>query len=152
MSKLRRQFLIKEIIARKSISQQEELLSELRSEGEDINQATLSRDLRELGASRTQSADGPRYTLPAEAHALHLQTMLSYEISSIKANETMVIVNTLTGRAQGVAEQIDHLKLPEILATLAGDNTIFIAPVSVHKTKALEQKLKKLLIEPNQNS
>lgn len=112
-----------------------------------MNQATLSRDLRELGVSRTQSAEGPRYALPSETHVAHLQTLLSYEITSITANETMVIVKTLAGRAQGVAEQIDHLKLPEILATLAGDNTIFIAPVSVSKTKTLEKKFKKLLIE-----
>lgn len=73
--------------------------------------------------------------------------MISYEITSIVANESMVVVKTLAGRAQGVAEQIDHLKLSNVLATLAGDNTIFIAPVSVADTKALEQQLKALITE-----
>lgn len=73
--------------------------------------------------------------------------MISYEITSIVANETMVVVKTLAGRAQGVAEQIDHLKLTTVLATLAGDNTIFIAPVSIRETKALEEQLKALITE-----
>ena len=147
MSKQRRHYLIKEIISSKNISHQEDLLDELRSEGEDVNQATLSRDLKELSVSRTQSVEGPRYVLPDEAQTDRLQSLLSYEIASISANEQMVVVKTLAGRAHGVAEQIDHLKLSEILATLAGDNTIFIAPISVSKTKTLEKKLKELIIE-----
>ncbi len=73
--------------------------------------------------------------------------LLSYEITSIEANEQMVVVKTLSGRAQGVAEQIDSLKLPALLATLAGDNTIFIAPRSIKQTKTLEKQLKKLILE-----
>src|SRR6516225_4825173 len=124
MSKQRRQFLVKEIISRKSIAHQDELLDELAKRGEEINQATLSRDLRDLGVSKTQSANGPRYVLPDEGHVKRLQALLSYEITSIASNDSLVVVKTLSGRAHGVAEQIDHLKLSSILATLAGDNTI----------------------------
>ncbi len=147
MSKQRRQFLIKEIISRSVIAHQEDLLAELRKLGEDVNQATLSRDLRDLGVNRTHTSDGPRYVLSDEVHSSHLRAMIAYEITSITANENMVVVKTLAGRAQGVAEQIDHLKLTGVLATLAGDNTIFIAPVSVADTKALEQQLKALITE-----
>lgn len=129
------------------IAHQEDLLAELSKSGEEVNQATLSRDLRDLGVSRIHTADGPRYVLSDEVQSSHLRAMISYEITSIVANESMVIVKTLAGRAQGVAEQIDHLKLPAVLATLAGDNTIFIAPVSVAETKALEQQLKQLITE-----
>ncbi|HYM20680.1 MAG TPA: arginine repressor [Candidatus Kapabacteria bacterium] len=148
MSKQRRLFLIKEIISRKSIGHQDELLDELGKRGEDVNQATLSRDLRDLGVSRTQGSEGPRYVLPGEGHIKRLQALLSYEITSITANENLVVVKTLAGRAHGVAEQIDHLRLPSILATLAGDNTIFIAPVSVKQTATIEKQLKKLITEP----
>lgn len=147
MSKQRRQFLIKEIISRKAISHQEDLLSELQSKGEAVNQATLSRDLRDLGVSRIQTPEGPKYSIPDDGHISRLRMLLSYEITSIEANEQMVIVKTLAGRAQGVAEQIDSLKLATILATLAGDNTIFIAPRSVKQTTTLEKQLKKLILE-----
>ena len=148
MSKQRRQYLIKEIISHKAIASQDELLSALHSKGEEVNQATLSRDLRELGASRSQTIDGPRYVLPEDGHIARLRMLLSYEITSIEANEQMVVVKTLAGRAQGVAEQIDSLKLPTILATLAGDNTILIVPASIKQTKKLESQLKKLILEP----
>jgi transcriptional regulator of arginine metabolism len=73
------------------------------------------------------------------------------EIENIEANESVVVVKTLPGRAQGVAEIIDHLRLPSVLGTLAGDNTIFILPRSVKNIKATIQALRDVLAKTKQH-
>jgi transcriptional regulator of arginine metabolism len=128
MSKQQRQFAIREIIARQTIASQEELSDALRQAGFDATQATLSRDLKDMGIARVSTPDGARYIIHAESEEHRLRSFMSYEIISIVANDSMIVVRTLPGRAQGVAELIDHLAIPEIIGTIAGDNTIFIAP------------------------
>lgn len=88
---------------------------------------------------------GSKYVLSAEGEDKRTRTLLSYEVQSIESNESMVVVQTLPGRAQGVAEMIDSLQLTGILATLAGDNTIFVAPRSVQKIKIIEKELREFI-------
>ncbi|MDP4220032.1 MAG: arginine repressor [Bacteroidota bacterium] len=145
MKKQQRQFLLKEIITRKAIPSQEELLEELKQSGESVNQATLSRDLREMGISRVNTAEGPRYEFSTEGEEKRIRTLISYEVQNITANESLIVVRTLPGRAQGVAEMLDRLNIPEVLATLAGDNTIFIAPKSVADIGKIEQALREFI-------
>ena len=147
MRKQQRQFLLKEIITRQTIASQEELADELQERGEEVNQATLSRDLREMGISRIHTPEGPRYAFSTEGEEKRIRTLISYEIQNVTANESMIVITTLPGRAQGVAEMIDSLKLPEVLATLAGDNTIFIAPRSVKYIPKIERKLREFITQ-----
>lgn len=88
---------------------------------------------------------GSKYVLSVEGEDKRTRMLLSYEIQSIESNESMVVVRTLPGRAQGVAEMIDSLQLTGILATLAGDNTIFVAPRSVQKIKPIEKELREFI-------
>jgi transcriptional regulator of arginine metabolism len=147
MNKQSRQFRIKEIIAKHSLSSQEELGEALRKAGVEVTQATLSRDLKEMGVSRINTADGMKYALLADAEDKQLKNLLSYEIEEIMQNETMIVIKTLPGRAQGVAELIDGLKSPNILATLAGDNTIFVAPTSVKKIANVAKLIREFIVE-----
>jgi transcriptional regulator of arginine metabolism len=147
MKKQKRQFLLKEIITRQVISNQEELAEELEKAGESVNQATLSRDLREMGISRVNTPQGPKYGFSAEGEDKRVRTLISYEVQNISANESMIVVRTLPGRAQGVAEMLDSLKIPEVLATLAGDNTIFIAPRSIKFIKKIEGSLREFITQ-----
>lgn len=139
MSKTKRQFAIKQIVTEQEITSQEDLAEALAEAGFDVNQATLSRDLREMGIVRLPTGSGSRYSFVTDTEDARLKALLGYEVRSIEHNESLVIVKTLAGRAQGVAELIDSLKNPEILATLAGDNTIFIAPRS---TKSISKVVK----------
>ncbi len=143
MNKQSRQFRIKEIITKRAIPSQDELGEVLRKAGVDVTQATLSRDLKEMGVSRIHSSEGARYSvLNDAADDVRLKTFLSYEIESIEYNEAMVVIKTLTGRAQGVAELIDGMNSPLVLATLAGDNTIFVAPRSIEKIEKLVKMIR----------
>jgi transcriptional regulator of arginine metabolism len=147
MSKSNRQFTIKQIVTEQEIASQEDLAQALAKAGFDVNQATLSRDLREMGIVRLPTPTGSKYSVVADAEDARLKALLGYEVRSIASNESLVIVKTLAGRAQGVAELIDSMQHPEILATLAGDNTIFIAPRSVKSIAKVVTVLKEFITE-----
>jgi transcriptional regulator of arginine metabolism len=145
MDKQQRQVAIREIISRRVISSQEELAKELARLGLEVNQATLSRDLKELGIARVSTPDGARYIVLADNEPYQLRALLAYEIESITSNETMIVIKTLAGRAHGVAQILDKLQLPDVLGTLAGDNTIFVAPTSTKKLAQLEKQIRAVI-------
>lgn len=147
MNKVNRQIAIKQIITEQAIGSQEELCASLHKSGFEITQATLSRDLKELGIVRVNAPDGLRYVLNPLNEERRLQSFIGYEVEQISANESIAVVKTLPGRAQGVAEIIDSLHNPLILGTLAGDNTIFVTPTSVGKIDDLVKLLRHLTME-----
>jgi transcriptional regulator of arginine metabolism len=142
-----RHMAIKQILAHQVVGTQDDLSRALRKAGYEVTQATLSRDLKELGVGRVNTAGGMRYVLQPEAEEQKLRAFLGYEIEEIDSNESVVVVKTLPGRAQGVAEIIDGLRHPLILGTIAGDNTIFITPTSVKKIHELIKTIRSLLSE-----
>ena len=147
MNKHSRHFTIKEIVNSKAVSNQDELRLELKKRGFDVTQATLSRDLKELGVGRISSGNGARYVLQQEAEVQILRPVVGAEVVSIQSNENMIVVKTLPGCANVVGEFLDVLKSPDIIGTIAGDNTLLVIPKSQQKTKQLEQFLKEKLIE-----
>ena len=148
MTKQARHFAIKEIIDAKPIANQDVLRLELRKRKCDVTQATLSRDLAELGVSRVVSVDGPRYALqagPAEVQVL--RPVVGTQVVSIRANESVIVIKTLPGCANIVGEFLDIQPHPEIIGTVAGDNTLLVIPSSQKKTAHVVQFLKDKLIE-----
>ncbi len=148
MTKQARHFAIKEIINSKPIANQDVLRLELKKRKCAVTQATLSRDLAELGVGRMTSADGPRYVLQtggAEVQAL--KPVVGTQILSITSNENMIVVKTLPGCASIVGEFLDVQPHPEIIGTVAGDNTLLVIPASQKKTSHVVQFLKDKLIE-----
>ncbi len=123
-------------------SSQDDLQRALKKAGFDVNQATLSRDLTEMGIGRVATSEGPRYTFYDEGEDRRVRALLSYEVRGIYFNETMIVVKTLAGRAHGVAEMIDSLESPFILGTIAGDNTIFVEPTAAKYVKRLVSELR----------
>lgn len=147
MNKQNRHFTIKHIITHQAIASQEELCQALRKAGFDVTQATLSRDMKELGIARVNTPDGVRYVLHVESEERRLTSLIGYEIESIDANENIVVIKTLPGRAQGVAEIIDNMHHPAILGTIAGDNTIFVGPSAVGRIDEVLRLLRGLMAE-----
>ncbi len=147
MDKQKRQFTIREILSREHVGSQEDLARALRRAGHAITQGTLSRDLAEMGIARVGTAEGPRYLASDGSEDHRVRALLSYEVTAIHANESMIVIKTLAGRAQGVAELIDSLSAAEILGTLAGDNTIFVAPRSVKDISKLLKRLRAFITE-----
>ncbi len=147
MNKQSRHFAVRQTIANNVVANQDELRLLLESQGYEVTQATLSRDLKELGVSRAHTPQGTRYVLPASGgEERKMATLVSYEVLSIEANEAMVVIRTLPGRAAGVADIIDSQGHAGILGTVAGDNTIFITPRSTRNTAALLRELRKKIM------
>ena len=145
--KAARQEAIRRIIRTHAVSTQEELGQLLAREGIDVTQATLSRDLAQLGAMRVSRPEGGTvYGLEdapppsGEARLLELGEM----ILSVDDNELLVVVRTRPGSAPLVASAIDQARLPESLGTIAGDDTIFVAPARGKSTRSVSKKLKAL--------
>lgn len=150
--KARRQRAILDVLAEESIGSQDELGRALRRRGHPVTQATLSRDLKDLRVGRVPVEGGYRYAVGAAAAtpspaaaAQQLRQVATLEVTGIDANEIGVVVFTLTGRAQGVAVWLDGLKDPDLLGTIAGDDTILVLPRSIKKTARLRANLARVL-------
>ncbi|TFG54038.1 MAG: arginine repressor [Gemmatimonadales bacterium] len=150
--KTRRHRTILQLLAATPIASQDDLAAKLAAGGIRVTQSTLSRDLKELRVTRVSTGvsyrylpsggnGGPHTATPPE----ELRRLAASEVTGIDANEVAVAVHTLSGRAQGVAVYIDSLAIPEILATLAGDDTVIVYPNRIKQTARLRQRLASLL-------
>ncbi len=141
-NKQQRQLLIREIVTANKLESQEQLNKMLRRQHVDVTQATLSRDLREMRIARLPEDNGFRYVLPEVAEGRKLRRVVQEEIVQILANEAVILIKTLPGRAAGVGIFIDHLKNPDILGTVAGNDTLVVVPATVRKTKEVAEALR----------
>ena len=125
---------LKMIISSQELGNQEEVLIALSVEGFNLTQATLSRDMKQLKVAKAASMDGKYvYVLPNEtmyrrvAKPSTAREMLSTPgFISISFSGNMAVVKTRPGYASSIAYNIDNDEIPEILGTIAGDDTIFI--------------------------
>ena len=146
----RRRAAVARILRTRRIGTQEELLSALRDAGHEATQATLSRDLARLGARRVSlPGGGTVYELdapgavdgPAAAREETALATVRDMISGVAANASLVVVRTRPGGAPAVARAIDLAALPGVLGTIAGDDTVFVAPVGATRPRALAERL-----------
>ena len=124
------------------ITTQNELVRKLRLQGYDVNQSKISRFLHTFPVMKVKNEAGQTiYSLPKEPVPPSTKSPLNQLILKITANETLIFVKTSPGSASLIARLLDyHQKDSAILATIAGDDTIFIAPKSVkHIQKALAE-------------
>jgi transcriptional regulator of arginine metabolism len=135
---------IREILARGVVPNQAELRRHLRSRGIKAAQATLSRDLAALGVHRAAGPEGARYVIEGDAGGLPIEPVRRLA-ESVETNGLMVVVRTKASAASTVARALDDAHLPDVLGTLAGDDTIFVVPGSARGATALVKHLRRLL-------
>ena len=139
---------IRRLIRGGKVATQEDLRGLLADQGFDVTQGTLSRDLARLGARRAPAAEGGTvYELPSEGAASPpgLLEALDPLVRGVRDNGTLVVVHTTPGAAQAVALALDQARLPEVLGTIAGDDTVFVAPVQAASASRLTRVLQGLL-------
>ena len=133
-AKTERQRLIESVIARRHVGTQLELLKALAAAGCSVTQATLSRDLRELGVEKVRDGLGrPRYVTAAAVRPVEpreaLATILSQHRRRVVAAQNVVVVQAELGTAGAIARALDRARHPLVVGTLAGDDTcLVIAP------------------------
>lgn len=141
----KRHSLIKALINSQEIHNQTQFVKVLKQNGVKVTQATLSRDLNELGVVRVPAINGAVYKIADPGTQNAIKSHIADEVISIDNNEQLIVLRTYTGRAQGVAVFLDKQNLPDILGTIAGDDTILIIPRSIKKLKIVIEQLKTLL-------
>ena len=147
--KTKRQDEIIRLISESDIETQEELASELRAVGFKVTQATISRDIRELHLIKVASSkgDGFKYAKP-EKHEIavseRLGRILTDSMVSVDFSGNIIVVKTISGSANVAAEALDNLGWPEILGTIAGDNTIFIVVKDEADTAEISERIRNL--------
>src|SRR6187431_1690714 len=129
--KARRQSALLDVVEHEAVRSQEQLRQRLSSRGFDVTQATLSRDIKELGLLK-RSSDGAYQpasaeTRPSTASAIDaLARALSGFLLDIEPVQQLIVLKTGAGQAQLLALAIDKSRLPEVAGTIAGDDTILI--------------------------
>jgi transcriptional regulator of arginine metabolism len=147
MSKLTRQSHILELVQAEQLANQEELRKRLVKRGFDVTQATLSRDIHELGLVKT--SDG--YTVPSgdqqpEPMLPSAMRLVREFVLEVREAQNMLVIKTATGSAQPVAAAIDAEQWPEMVGTVAGDDTILV--ISQHRKNAhkIATRIKGMLV------
>jgi len=136
-----RRAAILRILRTTQVRNQEELVQALRGEGFDATQSSVSRDLRELGVAKA----GDRYLPPGvedAAAANPFAAVASFVVTVRTAGPSLTVVKTTTGTAQSVAVAIDEARWPEIVGTISGDDTIFIATDEARDQRKLRERLR----------
>ena len=128
--KANRQALIREIVENQVVQTQEELAEMLRARGMVVTQATVSRDIKEMHLLKVLSEGGvSRYATMDKGEqgvSDRLIRMLADSVLDVSSANNLIVVRTLPGSAHVAGEALDSLKWPEVLGTIAGDNTILV--------------------------
>jgi transcriptional regulator of arginine metabolism len=149
--KSERQQTIVRLIGEHAIASQEDLKQRMAENGWSVTQATLSRDLRDLGIVRAPTGDGARYVRPemlGDEAKVSLESLLPQWFSRIDAVSELIVLHTLPSGAQPIAEAIDYEDWPEILGTLAGENTVLIICRSLEARSTVVERIKLLAESP----
>src|SRR6478752_1108414 len=150
LEKEERQRLIASIVTRRRVGTQHELLDALARAGCRVTQATVSRDIRELGLDKTHDVLGrPRYVAPQATRSTDPRDALAGVLSQfgrrVAAAQNIVVVQSELGSAPAVARALDRLEHPKIVGTLAGDDTCLVITAGPADAVALARELDDLV-------
>jgi len=133
---------LRRLLTQEKLSTQDELREELSSLDFEVTQSTISRDLRRIGAVKATDVSGRTvYRMPSDIEAPSPSaTRLAGMITDIRDNGALIVIRTTPGSASLVARHIDQSRFTKVLGTIAGDDTIFVAPANVkHISQTIEQ-------------
>ena len=133
-----RQDAIRDIVRNKDVRTQRVLVDELRAMGFDCTQATVSRDIADMGLRKLPEGI---YVL---AEDLHLQRMVSELVTGVLRTDNLVMIKAQPGTASGIAAAVDAAELPDVLGSLAGNHTILVIAQTAEDGERLEALINKL--------
>ena len=147
--KRNRQEAILRVISQYEVETQQELAQRLKEEGFEVTQATVSRDIRDMKLSKMPTGEGHQKYVRFHNDEKHLSgkyvNVLKEGFVSIDMAQNILVVKTVSGMAMAVAAAIDAMKYPEIVGTIAGDDTIMMALRTVDETKSLMNQILQLV-------
>ncbi|MEX2784981.1 arginine repressor [Streptococcus sp. H49] len=141
MNKTERQAKIRQLIQTGHISTQEAIKTALQAEGIRVTQATLSRDLREIGLLKRRDADGKLYYTLSSSSASRFTPVIRSYILKVARAEFILVLHTNLGEADVLANLIDSAQLSDLLGTVAGADTLLLICRDSAVAAAFEQDL-----------
>lgn len=140
---------ILELIEKYEIETQGELAEMLRRSGYKVTQATVSRDIRELGLVKAAVGGKQKYEAakPSNEEQNRFIRVLRDSVQSVDQAQNLLVIKTGSGMAMAAAAALDHLQLPEVVGSIAGDDTIMAAVRTVEDTALLMEKIRHMLGE-----
>lgn len=147
MNKAYRQEQIRNVIRQKAVRTQEELSQALRAVGVAVTQVTLSRDVREMGlvkGPRGYQETAAMVEAAADEHGAFGRAMIDY-VRDVLVAQNLVIIRTVRGMAAPVADAIDQEHWPEVVGTIAGEDTVFAAAADPRKAREVRERILKLI-------
>ena len=150
MQKKERHAAIVDLVRSRTVASQEELRALLKAQGWEVTQSTLSRDLRELRLARLPTAEGARYAFPdalSEDHRAALEDLLPQFFASCDGVAELLVLKTIPGGAQPIAEAIDAEGFSDVVGTIGGENTILVICRSATARERLERRVQRLARE-----
>jgi transcriptional regulator of arginine metabolism len=146
--KPRRQSVILDVIQREPVRSQEQLRRSIRAEGFRVTQATLSRDIRELGLVKGGATGAYQTPLQASPNGAVAGSMLERALGEYLARidrvQQLLVLRTGVGQAQLLGVALDRARLPEVIGTIAGDDTILVVAPDVRRARVLVKRLERL--------
>jgi len=140
------------LLRRRRLRTQEDLVGALREKGFDITQSSLSRDLTAIGARKIDGSYRIMSETEAAADAGHMYPTLAELQPFVRAlrpaGPNLIVVATRPGLAQTVALALDSMSMPEVVGTVAGDDTVFVATPSRRAQRSLERRFGQLMMVP----
>ena len=133
-----RQDAIRDIVRNKDVRTQRVLVDELRAMGFDCTQATVSRDIADMGLRKLPEGI---YVLAEDSH---LQRMVSELVTGVLRTDNLVMIKAQPGTASGIAAAVDAAELPDVLGSLAGNDTILVIAQTAEDGERLEALINKL--------
>ncbi|AGB40539.1 arginine repressor [Halobacteroides halobius DSM 5150] len=130
--KSKRQLKIIELVEEEEIQTQSKLAKRLKEEGIEVTQATVSRDIKQIGLIKVPMQEGGyKYSLPPQQKKKinvqgRMKRMFQDSVVEIDYSSNLIVVNTLPGAAQGIAALFDNIKLDKVIGTIAGDDTVLL--------------------------
>lgn len=151
-AKRERHAVILELIDGRMVATQEDLRRLLRQRGLDVTQSTLSRDVHELRLARVPTADGVRYARAettggpaADTGQPSLELLVPQLVTTLDGVSELLVIRTPPGSAQTVARALDGERVPDIVGTIAGDDTILVVCRSVAARERLTRRVAALI-------
>jgi transcriptional regulator of arginine metabolism len=146
LDKAKRHRLIESVVTRKRVGTQFELIDALAEAGCVVTQATVSRDVRELGLEKTHDPLGrPRYSMPRSARRADPEEALAAILGQfgrrVTAAGNIVVVQSELGSAPAIGRVLDELRHERIVGTLAGDDTCLVVAPNERDARALAREL-----------
>jgi transcriptional regulator of arginine metabolism len=146
MSKLTRQQLIRQVVEERAVPSQDDLRRALKKQGMSVAQATLSRDIRELGLLKTPEG----YTFPQNGQVLEMalpsaSRLIREFVQDVREAQNLLVVKTSVGSAQPVAAALDAEGWSEAVGSLAGDDTILIIATTKRSAAKLAARIREML-------